>query len=87
MADELQVLVEKRSPALWQVTLNNPPINLVDPDTIRQLEHLVDQLEINADVRVVVFRSTDPEFFLAHIDVAGDYTSTAPGKTGMHPWL
>ena len=87
MADELQVLVEKRSPALWQVTLNNPPINLIDPDTIRQLEHLVDQLETDADVRVVVFRSADPRFFLAHIDVAGDYTSMAPGKTGMHPWL
>jgi enoyl-CoA hydratase/carnithine racemase len=39
---------------------------------------------------VIVFDSADPEFFLAHWDVAADPTlidALPPGPTGMHPWL
>jgi hypothetical protein len=38
---------------------------------------------------VIVFDSADPEFFLAHWDVAGSVLIDAlpPGPTGMHPWL
>ena len=35
MATTTQVHLEKRSATLWQVTLNNPPINLIDPETVR----------------------------------------------------
>ncbi len=87
MTAATQLHVERRSPALWQVTFNNPPINLIDPETIRQLDHLISLLETDPEVRVMVFRSADPEFFVAHIDVTASYNSMAPGKTGMHPWL
>ena len=87
MVDAVQVHVEKRSSTLWQVTLDNPPINLIDPETVKQLEELVSQLETDPCVCVVVFRSADPKFFAAHIDVAAKWTDMAPGKTGMHPWL
>ena len=87
MTSETQLHIDKRSPALWQVTFDNPPINLIDPETIRQLSGLLDQMESEPELRVVVFRSADPEFFMAHIDVKGDYAGMAPGKTGMHPWL
>ncbi len=36
---------------------------------------------------MVVFRSADPDFFVAHIDVAAKWTDMVPGMTGMHPWL
>ena len=29
---------------LWKVTFNNPPVNLVDPEMILDLQALVDQL-------------------------------------------
>lgn len=87
MIAETQLHVEKPTPALWQVTFNNPPINLVDVESIVQLGRLIDQMETDPELRVVVFRSADPEFFMAHIDVKGDYAGMAPGKTGMHPWL
>lgn len=68
----------------------NPPINLIDPDTIRELAALIDRLENDAEVKVVVFSSKDPDFFLAHYDVLADKSRTAAmvkGPTGMHPWL
>ncbi len=87
MTAENQLHVEKRSAELWQVTFNNPPINLINVQSIVQLGRLIDQIETDPELRVVVFRSADPEFFMAHIDVKGDYTGMGPGKTGMHPWL
>jgi enoyl-CoA hydratase/carnithine racemase len=84
-----QITISRPSSALWTATFNNPPINLIDPDTIGELQDLVGTLESDAEVKVVVFRSADPDFFLAHWDVLADKTKVAampPGPTGMHPW-
>src|ERR1700761_7741038 len=84
-----QITISKPSSALWTATFNNPPINLIDPDTIGELQDLVGTLESDAEVKVVVFRSADPDFFLAHWDVLADKTKVAampPDPTGMHPW-
>ena len=83
-----QIMIEKPSSGLWTATFANPPINLIDPDTIGELQDLLSALEIDADVKVVVFRSADPDFFLAHWDVLADKAKVAampPGPTGMHP--
>lgn len=85
-----QITINKSSGELWIATFLNPPINLIDPDTIVELQQLVTALESDADVKVVVFRSADPEFFMAHWDVAADKAKVAallPGPTGMHPWI
>ena len=68
----------------------NPPINLVDPDTILELSALIEKLETNPEIKVIVFESDDPDFFLAHYDVLVDKALTAAmteGPTGIHPWL
>jgi enoyl-CoA hydratase/carnithine racemase len=83
-------MIEKPSPGLWTATFANPPINLIDPDTIGELHDLLSALEADTDVKVVVFRSADPDFFLAHWDVLADKAKIAampPGPTGMHPWI
>lgn len=85
-----QIKVERPAPGYWFATFANPPINLIDPDTILELAELLTTLEEDPDVRVIVFASDDPEFFLAHYDVLADKARTAamlPGPTGMHPWL
>ena len=85
-----QIRMDRSNPELWIATFDHPPINLIDPDTIEELQALVGALETDAEVRVIVFRSTDPDFFLAHWDVLADKARTAamkPGPTGMHPWL
>jgi len=85
-----QIMIERPSTALWIATFNNPPINLIDPGTIGELQDLISSMETDADAKVVVFRSADPDFFLAHWDVLADKAEVAampPGPTGMHPWI
>lgn len=85
-----QIKLSTSSPTYWRAEFSNPPINLIDPDTIEELSELVTQLERDPEVRVILFESSDPEFFLAHYDVLVDKARTAamkPGATGMHPWL
>jgi len=85
-----QIQLQRPAPGLWRATFDHPPINLIDPDTIGELAELIGALETDPEVRVIVFDSADPDFFLAHYDVLADKARTAamtPGPTGMHPWL
>jgi enoyl-CoA hydratase/carnithine racemase len=50
-------------------TIDNPPINLLDLELIVDLDRFGQEVEQADDVRVVVFDSADPEFFIAHADV------------------
>ena len=52
------------------VTIDHPPINLFDLALIREMDRVGQELEGDAAVRVVVLQSADPEFFIAHADVA-----------------
>ena len=40
------------------------------PTTIVELGSLMRELEADKSVKVVVFQSANPEFFIAHLDVA-----------------
>jgi len=62
----LEVAVESR--VAW-VTIDHPPINLFDLPLFLDLARLVPLLEEDDDVGVIVFRSADPDFFIAHADV------------------
>jgi enoyl-CoA hydratase/carnithine racemase len=52
------------------VTIDHPPINLLDGALITDLNRLYDVVADDDDVRVVVFRSADADIFIAHADVA-----------------
>ena len=52
-----------------RVTMDHPPINLLDLTLILDLDRVGQELEADDDVRVVVLDSADPEFFAAHADV------------------
>lgn len=85
-----QIGLECPAPGYWRATFSNPPINLIDLDTIGELDELVTRLECDPDIKVILFESADPDFFLAHYDVLIDKARTAAmlmGPTGMHPWL
>lgn len=85
-----QIELAYPAPGYWRATFAHPPINLIDPDTIVELGELVTRLEADHEVKVIVFDSADPDFFLAHYDVLVDRARTAAmpkGPTGMHPWL
>lgn len=85
-----QITIDTPQKGLLVARFCNPPINLIDVETINELQELVTVLETNTEIRVVVFRSDDPDFFMAHWDVLADKQKVAampPGPTGMHPWI
>ncbi len=51
------------------VTIDHPPSNLVDGTFIGALMELLASVEHDPAVRVLLFRSADPDFFLMHGDV------------------
>ena len=62
--------IARTHPGRWTVAFNNPPINIFVPATIVELGGLMTELEGDPSVKVVVFQSANPEFFVAHLDVA-----------------
>ena len=65
-----QFEVDRSQPGRWTITFNNPPINIFVPATIVELGTLMTGLETDSSVKVVVFQSANPDFFVAHLDVA-----------------
>src|SRR5580698_8844832 len=61
---------DRSCPGRWTVTFSNPPINMFAPTTIVQLDALMNDLEADPFVKVVVFQSVNPDFFIAHLDVS-----------------
>lgn len=53
-----------------RATINNPPINLFDLPLLAEISRLTDEVAADDAVRVLVVDSADPEFFIAHADVA-----------------
>jgi enoyl-CoA hydratase/carnithine racemase len=51
------------------VTIDHPPINLLDLVLIQELDRVGRELAADDRVRVVVLESADPDFFIAHADV------------------
>ena len=83
-----QILLTRRSPAYWRVTINHPPLNIFGPDTIPELNEVVTALETDEHVKVVIVDSAVPGFFLTHYDFVAkieDTTSLPPGPTGLQP--
>src|SRR3954468_12491275 len=85
----VQVRLARRSPAYWRVTIDNPPINVMGPEMVRQFQEVINALESDEHVRVVVFDSAVDGYFLNHSDFLArleDLTSLPPGPTGLPPW-
>src|SRR6201984_635661 len=70
MSEDSQFNTDCTYPGRWTVTFSNPPINMFVPSTIVELKALMTELEADPSVKVVVFQSANPDFFIAHLDVA-----------------
>jgi enoyl-CoA hydratase/carnithine racemase len=84
-----QIRLARRSPAYWRVTIDNPPINVMGPEMVREFQELIGAIEADEHVRVVVFDSAVDDYFLNHSDFTAkieDLTSMPAGPTGLPPW-
>ena len=67
--DYPQFAIDRTHPGRWTIIFNNPPINMFIPATIVELRAQMTELEADRSVKVVVFQSANPDFFVAHLDV------------------
>jgi len=67
--DTYATLRVTREDGVAHVTVDNPPVNVLDVALMGDLRHLLATLHDDDSVRVIVFDSADPEFFVAHVDM------------------
>ena len=82
-AGPLRVIEE--SPAYWRVVFDYPPFNIVDAALYHALQDLLARMDASPSLHVVVFESSNPDFFLAHFDLTGKIGNimTAVGPSGL----
>jgi enoyl-CoA hydratase/carnithine racemase len=68
------------------IRLNNPPINLMNAKMVEELFQLTGGLRQDPDVRVIIFESANPDFFIAHFDLNDIVASVSdPSKASRYP--
>ncbi|GCD96110.1 enoyl-CoA hydratase/isomerase family protein [Embleya hyalina] len=68
--DAYPTLRVSREDGIAHVTLDNPPVNVLNVALMADLRHLLTALKDDDSLRVIVFDSADPEFFIAHVDMS-----------------
>lgn len=63
----LKIRIEK---GVAFVTIDNPPINLLTLELSSEIFNLSYEISSDNEVKVIVFDSANPEFFIAHFDVS-----------------
>ena len=69
MKSDFQLLAVEVTSRVATVTIDNPPINIITLALYAELTQLVEELQRDPELSVVVFKSANPDFFLAHFDV------------------
>lgn len=80
--------ITRVTPEYWRVTIDHPPFNIFGPESIPMLNSVVTEIENDPKVKVVVFDSAVPGFFLTHYDFVPPLettTSMPAGSTGLPP--
>src|SRR6201982_2889055 len=78
-ASHLHVIEE--TPAYWRVVFDNPPLNIMDADMFEGLQDLLGRMDASPSLRVVVFESDNPDFYLAHFDLSDEARNVGLLKT------
>ena len=81
----MPVRVLEETPSYWRVVFDYPPFNIVDDTIYQGLQDLLARMDASPSLRVVVFESANPEFYLAHFDLTGKTgnITTAVGASGL----
>ena len=79
------VRVIEETPAYWRAVFDYPPFNILDATIFECLQDLLVRMYASQRLRVVVFESAIPDFYLAHFDLTGKTRNitTAVGPSGL----
>jgi enoyl-CoA hydratase/carnithine racemase len=80
-----RVRIVEETPAWWRVVFDNPRLNVVDDSIFEGLQNVLSRMDASQSLRVVVFESSNPQFYLAHFDMTGNSGSVSKsiGPTGL----
>jgi enoyl-CoA hydratase/carnithine racemase len=89
IAKRPQIRLTKPSDSCWRVTFDNPPLNLMGGQFVKEFREIMTSIESDEHVKVVVFDSAIEGFFLNHSDFRAkmeDLTDLPQGPTGLEGW-
>ncbi|MEV4362785.1 enoyl-CoA hydratase/isomerase family protein [Nonomuraea sp. NPDC049625] len=88
MTSPSRFTLTEHSAALWRVTFDNPPVNLVDATMTSELNALFARAEASDSLAAIVFDSADPDFYLAHYDLSDsdEVKRVLAHPEEVHPW-
>ncbi|MGR7996953.1 enoyl-CoA hydratase/isomerase family protein [Xanthobacter sp. ZOL 2024] len=66
---DFRTLHLSRAGGVATITIGNPPVNVLDVPLMSEIRRVLLQLRDDPDIRVIVFESADPEFFIAHVNM------------------
>ncbi len=69
MSNDYSSLSISYAGAIATVTINHGPVNILDTQLMKDLYKAGKELEANQSVKVIIFDSANPDFFIAHADV------------------
>jgi enoyl-CoA hydratase/carnithine racemase len=87
--EKAQIRITRPSAAYWRITFDNPPLNVMGPQFVREFKKIIADVEADEEVKVLVFESAVEGFFLNHSDFFADMkdlTSLPQGPTGLEAW-
>ncbi|MEB0045594.1 MULTISPECIES: enoyl-CoA hydratase/isomerase family protein [unclassified Pseudomonas] len=81
-----RLTVIRESKSYWRIVINNPPLNLFDLEMFAELNVLMDNIESDADLKVVVFESENEDYFVNHHDLERREVPDQPGAASFDRW-
>jgi enoyl-CoA hydratase/carnithine racemase len=87
--EKAQIRLTRLSSAYWRLTFDNPPLNVMGPQFVRELGEIITAVEADKEVKILVFESAVEGFFLNHSDFYADMkdlTGMPQGPTGLEAW-
>src|SRR5262249_7120223 len=78
-----KLIVRKEAGVLFG-EIASPPMNLLGPELVRDLVSLIQRAEADKTIKVLVFKSADPDYFISHVDITKikEYRQEAAKLTG-----
>ena len=80
-----ETLAVREEGAVLFAEIAAPPMNLLGPELVRDLVSLIQRAEADEAVKVLVFTSADPDYFISHVDLTriDEYRHEAAKLTGV----
>src|ERR1700730_16252677 len=84
VAMDFETLIVREDGAVLFVDIAAPPMNLLGPELVRDLVSLIQRAEADDTIKVLVFKSADPDYLVPHVDVTRikEYRAEAAKLTG-----